>query len=138
MSLIGNEQIFSIHIGHLSNFVLKALIFVVNNCTHIYAFFRILDGTEIRNEVRKSPIKHSGRVTFDEPDDDSVNADQKNDRVINEASVGEPEPDVNVDEGGHMMMEYDKRRMSLKSAGPEVRMDSVESTEVRIHIKESY
>lgn len=104
---------------------------MVNNCTHIYAFSCILDGTENRNEVRKSPIKHSGRVTFDEPDDDSVNADQKNDRVINEASVGEPEPDVNVDEEGHMIMEYHKRRMSLKNAGPEVRMDSVESTEVR-------
>lgn len=71
-------------------------------------------------------------MTFDEPDEDSVNAHQKNDRVINEASVGEPEP-----EEDHMMMEYDKRRMSLKTGGPEVRMDSVESTEVRIHIKES-
>ncbi|XP_066246741.1 arrestin homolog [Euwallacea similis] len=79
---------------------------------------------DTKSPNRKSPPKPTGHVTFDEQDDDdTAHIPAQKGCLINEPLRDETEvPDLGDA----------KRRMSLKSGGPEVRTDSVESNEDRI------
>lgn len=84
------------------------------------ANFLCVSGTENKSPYRRSPVKYSGRVTFDEQEDDSItiaqNTAELNGKLAEELDSGQTA--------------LEKRRASLKTTKSEVRTDSVESNEV--------
>ncbi|ENN81962.1 hypothetical protein YQE_01673, partial [Dendroctonus ponderosae] len=78
--------------------------------------------TENKSPNRRFPLKYSGRVTFDEQEDDSITITQ-NSVEINGKSTDAVDSEQTA---------LEKRRASLKTTKSEVRSDSVESNEDRI------
>ncbi|KAH1005435.1 hypothetical protein HUJ04_006425, partial [Dendroctonus ponderosae] len=80
------------------------------------------EDTENKSPNRRFPLKYSGRVTFDEQEDDSITITQ-NSVEINGKSTDAVDSEQTA---------LEKRRASLKTTKSEVRSDSVESNEDRI------